>query len=450
MRTSLVITHAVVITMDGSRPLIDDGAVAVSGNRIVDVDRTDDLLARHDPTDMLDAQGAVLLPGLINTHIHSLASVIRGSADDIPMDLWLTAYLKPAQRILTSDEAYLFSALTYAEAVKSGTTCCLDMDGYSRRRADAAIAIGVRTILAPSVSDRTEMAFESYEENEQLIVERNGHINQLAKVWFGIEYLPNSTPALYERVRKGAAKYSVGIHTHAGDSNEVRHALQTYGKSTVELYADWGILGANVVLAHCINLTEKEIDLLGRTGTHVAHCPQANMKLAMGIAPIPELMQAGVNVSLGTDGSAEGSSIDMLETMKFAAHLHKVSKLDPTALGASQILEMATLNGARALGMERELGSIEIGKKADMILMNLDQLRYAPRRDKHLPSLLSRIVYAGHSDDIQTAIIDGQVVMRDRVLLTIDEEQLMRTAEEQFSKFATRLREVSPYRGTFI
>ena len=427
---SLIIEKACLITMDKDRSIINPGSVAIQGDRIIAVGPTDNIKSQYQTDTYLDGSNMVVLPGLINTHLHSLSSIVRGSSDGYSIEDWLAKELKPMHKCIRPQDAYVFGLLCYAESIKSGTTTCLDMDGFPFELAEAAKDVGIRAVISPSASDRPELAFESFETNVQFVKERHEYANGRVQAWFGIEYLPNATPNFYKRVRQAATDFGVGINTHAGDSYEVQYAIQNYGMPTVELYNDWNFLGPDLVLGHCVNLTHGEIKLLADTGTHVSHCPQAELKLGMRVAPILELMDAGVNVALGTDGSAEDSSVDSFENMKFASLVHKGYNQNPMVMDPMRVMEMATLNGALALGLDKEIGSIEVGKKADLIIVNLQQLRYAPIFSGKASNHLSRLVYAIHSDDVDTVVIDGKIVMQGRILCEIDEKQLLKDAQE--------------------
>jgi 5-methylthioadenosine/S-adenosylhomocysteine deaminase len=306
------------------------------------------------------------------------------------------------------------------------------MGRHMHRVADAAEDIGIRMIVSPYVTDLPPFDyFESFEDNDRLVQERNNSAGGRVKVWYGIELLPYSTPELYKRARAGATKHGVGIHLHANcEIGEVTYSNETYGKPPIDLFNDWGVLGPDVVIGHGVVLTEREICLLAEHGSSVIHCPQTGMKVALGIAPVPELRQAGVTVGLGTDGTAENGRLDMIETLKFAALLQKLNTMDPTVLPADETLELATLGGAKALGLEDEIGSLEVGKKADIVIVDRSSLRMTPIHTGQYDNTVTSIVYSATADDVDTVIIDGTIVLEDGRLTSISEDEIRERATE--------------------
>ncbi len=425
---TILIKNGIVLTMDKQRKTLDDGAVVIRDDKIVDVGKTSAILKKKYKADkIINAKKMAVIPGLINTHIHS--DLIRGTADDLPLVPWLDNYIWPWHRVVTPDIAYTTALLTYSEALKSGTTCLLDMFRYMHRCADAAKETGIRAVLAPMAADSPDYTLESFEDNEKLVRTRNGYAEGRVRVWFGMEWVFISSDEHVRQIVEGARKYKTGIHAHSSEiKDEWDMAMKRFGKHSIEAFNDMGLLGKNTVIAHCCWLTDKERQLLGRTGTNIAHCAVSNQKLADGVCPVPELVQYGANVSLGTDGLKENNTADMFEVMKFASLLHKVTRLEATILPAMQVLEMATIKGAKSLGLDREIGSIEPGKKADVILVNLHKLRTTPVLFGEHFNVISHLVYAAHGDDVETSFVDGKIVMENRVLRNVNEEKLIETA----------------------
>ena len=425
-----LIRNGIVITMDKKRRYFEDGAIVIEDDKIVDVGKTDAISNKYKADRIIDAKKKAVMPGLINTHIHS--DLIRGTADDLPLVPWLDNFVWPWHKILTPDIAYVTSLLTYSESLKSGTTCLLDMFRFMHRCADAAKEVGIRAVLSPMAADSPEYNYlESFGDNEKLVKERNGFAGGRVRIWFGMEWPYMSSDEFMRKIVEGSKKYKVGIHTHSSEiKDEWEMAMNRFGKHSIEAFDDKGLLGKNTVIAHCCWLTDKERRLLGTTKTNVAHCSISNQKLADGVAPVPELIKYGANVSLGTDGLKENNTADMFEVMKFASLLHKVTRLEATVLPAMQTLEMATIKGAQSLGLEKEIGSIEPGKRADIILVNLHKLRLTPVLFGEYFNVISHLVYAAHGDDVETVIVDGKTVMEDRVLKNIDEDKLIKTATE--------------------
>jgi 5-methylthioadenosine/S-adenosylhomocysteine deaminase len=443
---SLLIRHAVIITMNPERQVIEDGAIVVDKDRILAVGQSEAMEAQWSSADTMEAAGKAIIPGLINTHFHSQNALLRGTADDVLTPTWLNKYVNPMHRAITAEDAYAMARLGYWECLSSGTTCCLDMQRFPSKCAKGAEEIGIRAVLSPYVTDLPPFTyFETFEENERLVRDGQGTADGRVTFWFGIEYVAYSTKELYLKAREAADKHGVGLNMHANCSfNEVEYSTRRFGAPLIHLLDKWGVLGPTVVLGHGVVLNTADIDALRRSGAHIAHCPQSAMKMALGLAPVPSLLSAGINVSLGTDGAAENNSIDMIETMKFAALIHKLASKDPTVLPAHQVLEMATINGAKALGLEKEIGSLEPGKKADLVLIDLNRPAMTPVLvGPDYLNVVSNIVYSAGRDCIDTVLVDGRVVIDHGRLATAKEEEVLQLANRASREHLTR-------RETFI
>ena len=425
---SILIKDGIIITMNERYQIYENGAVAITDNLISAVGKTEEIEKKYKGDTVIDAKGKVVIPGLVNTHMHS--NSLRGTSDYLPLDQWLEKYIWPYRRSLRPDDVYAEAMFAYSEAVKSGTTCLLDMQTFMRKCADAAEEVGIRAALAPYCANKVDYA-SKLEENEDLIKKRNNSCNGRIKVLVGLHGFFDSTPEYFMRARELADKYGVGIHTHSSESlAELEFTKKTHGKMPIECLYDYGVVGPDVVLAHCVWLAKKEIEIFKKTHTNVAHCPTSNMKLASGIAPVPTLLNNGVNVGIGTDSVLANNNLDMFEEMKFAALLHRVNELDATLLPPSTVLKMATINGAKALGLEKEIGSIEPGKKADIVMLNLHKLRLTPVFLGEAFNVDSHLVYAAHGDDVETVIIDGKIVVEKGVIKTIDEDKVIEKTTE--------------------
>ena len=419
----MLITGGTILTVNEQDEIIRDGAILVKDGRIADIGPSEQLLSKYVGVQVLDASGQVIMPGLVNLHLHS--GLIRGTAEDLPVFEWLSRYVDPKHRTLQQEEAYAAARLCYAEGIKSGTTSVLDMYRFVHRCADAAEEMGIRATFAPYVADRPGYDyFETLESNRRLIEDRNGSAEGRINVWIGLEHLAYCTEEAYREAAKMAEKYNTGIHTHGEESLEMsKKVYEKYGRWPIELFYDRGILGPRTVLAHCVWMQESELKLMEKTGSSVAHCPVSNLKLASGIAPIIEMHQLGITVGIGTDGVKENNNLDMLEEMKFVPLLQKVKHYDATLLKAEKVIRMATIDGARALGLEREIGSIEIGKKADIITVDFRKLHMTPVLTDSYANITSNLVYSAQGSDVQNVLIDGKIIMKNRELLTIDEEK---------------------------
>jgi len=344
----------------------------------------------------------------------------------------LRKHVDPKRRVLKSDDAYVASLMCYSEMIKAGITCALDMYRFMDRCADAAEKVGILAVLAPYVADRPGYEyFEKLEDNEKLIRAKHGSAEGRISVWVGLEHLVHCSEDAFRKAREYADKYGVGIHTHGEESLEMYLRLtQEYGRYPIEILRDYGILGPKTVLAHCVWLTPIEMEILAGTGTSVAHCPVSNMKMASGVAPIPELLNRGVNVCLGSDGVKENNRLDLIQEMKVASLLQKAHRLNASLLPAEQVLRMATINAAKASGMEKDIGSLEEGKKTDIILVDLKKLHLAPLLLGEFSNVIPNLVFAAQASDVETVLIDGKIVMENHVLKNVNEEMIMERAAE--------------------
>lgn len=444
MSETTLIRNGIVVTLDERERIFEDGAVLVEDGRIVAVGDSRNVEKGVTPDVVIDAREKAVLPGFVNTHVHS--GLIRGTAEDLPLWEWLRKHVDPKHRVLKSDDAYAAASLCYSEMIRAGITCALDMYRFMDRCADAAEETGIRIVLAPYVADKPEYDyFESLSDNERLIRTRHGGANGRVNVWVGLEHLTYCSEDAFRKAREFADKYGVGIHTHGEESLEMYQRItREYGKRPIEVFRDYGILGPKTVLAHCVWLSPIEIEILAKTGTSVAHCPVSNMKLASGVAPIPELMSKGVNVALGSDGVKENNRLDLIQEMKFASLLQKVNHLDASLLPANQVLRMGTVNGARALGLENEIGSLAEGKKADIVIMDLVRPHLTPLLLGEFANVIPNIVFAAQGNDVETVLIDGRIVMKNRVLQTVNEEEIIERADKVTYDLLERRKQLVP------
>jgi 5-methylthioadenosine/S-adenosylhomocysteine deaminase len=428
MNETVLIRNGIVATLGEQETVFEDGAILVKDDCIAAVGDTTDVEKKGKGDIVIDAKRKMVLPGFINTHVHS--GLIRGTAEDLPLWEWLRKHVDPKHKALKRDDAYAAAELCYSEMIKAGITTALDMYRYMDRCADAAEETGIRVFLAPYVADKPGYEyFEKQEDNEKLIKTRHGSANGRINVWVGLEHLMYCSEEAFSKAREMSDKYGVGIHTHGEESLEMyEHLSKEHGKRPIEVFRDYGILGPKTVLAHCVWLSPTEMEILAKTNTSVAHCPVSNMKLASGVAPIPELIRRGVNVGLGSDGVKENNRLDLIQEMKIASIMQKVHQLNATVMPARQVLRMATVNGARALGMQNQLGSLEVGKKADIVIIDLMKPHLAPLLVGEFSNVVPNIVFAAQASDVETVLIDGKVVMEKRVLKTVNEEEVIQRA----------------------
>ncbi|MCD6483547.1 MAG: amidohydrolase [Candidatus Odinarchaeota archaeon] len=448
----LLIKNGYVITVDEKRRIIKNGAVAIDGNKIVDVGKTDDLIKKYKADEVIDAKDKIVMPGLIDTHVHLAQAMIRGCADDVSLITWLKDRVWVLQGNYNAEDGKTSAELCILEMLKTGTTTFLEVMIAGRYGFDGIAKVveksGIRAGLSKIVMDTLGYANEDNimypgmaEEKEATIKEAldmhkkwDGAANGRIHVWFGPRTPGAVSPELYREIRQLADEHNMRITFHLGEVKaDVEYTTKNFNLLPVEYAKSVGMLGPDVVLAHGVWFSEKEIKLLAETGTHVSHNPSSNLKLASGYAPIPEMLRAGVNVGLGCDGGPSNNSYDMIREMKLAAIIHKARLLDPLVLPAEEIIEMATINGAKAMGLEKEIGSIEKGKKADIILVDMNAPHMVPPTNP-----VSNLVYAAHGYDVDTVIIDGKVIVGNKKVLTMDEEDIKKRARERAVKVYER------------
>ena len=409
-----------VLTMDASNTVLSNGAIAVEGNTITAVGQAADLTAQYPGAEHIHLADHILLPGLINTHMHS--GVLRGTAEGLKLWDWLRLYIDPMHRVLTPSDAKTASWLCYAEALLSGTTTVVDMWRYLDGSAEVAGALGNRAVLVSYVGEHPDYNyFDTLDDNEGLIERWKGGANGRVMPWVGMEHMFYFEEHHYARVVEMAQRHNVGLHTHVGESQaEIDHMQRRYGLRPVQAMEQFGLLDLpQVLFAHCVWLDTSEIERLVAKGVGVAHNPTSNLKLVSGMAPISEMIEAGVAVGIGTDGEKENNNLDMFEEMKMASLLAKTREDDPTALDAWDVLRMATIDGARAIGLDDQVGSLEVGKKADFIAVRTNTPRMTPYIDSgDLFNLHHNLVFAVQGGDVSLTVCDGQEVVRDGQLLT--------------------------------
>ncbi len=425
-QADLLVTNGIVLTMDAEGTRIDDGSVAIAGTRIAAVDKA---AAMQDWTAsrVVDACGGIIMPGLVNTHTHAAMTCFRGLADDLPLMDWLQNHIFPAEARLDDKTVYSATLLACAEMIRSGTTTFCDMYLFEDAVARAASAAGVRAVVG-------EVLYDFPSPNYGDIENGFAYTEKMVDTWrddplITVAVEPHSpylcAPDLLKRAAAIARRHSLPLVIHVSETHsEVAQMQQRYGRTPVGFLAEHGILAANLLACHCVVLTEKDHQLLQAHDVKVAHNPESNMKLASGIAPVPELLQRGICVGLGTDGCASNNNLDLFLEMSTAAKLHKVNTLDPTVLNAEAVLRMATIEGARALGMDQTTGSIEKGKSADIIVIDTRQPHLTPMYNP-----ISHLVYAADGSDVSWTIINGRVVMEDRRLCSLDVETVMADVE---------------------
>lgn len=416
--------------MDAVNSVITDGAVLVGADGcIVALGDSTEMQRNHPGVPVRHLENRLLMPGLVNTHAHS--GLLRGTAEGLPVWDWLQQYIDPMHRVLRADEAEIASRLCYAEALLSGTTTIVDMWRYMEGSARAARDLGIRAVLVPYVAEHPDHDyFETLDTNESLIQQWHGGADGRIEVWVGLEHMFYATPDAWQRATDIARRYDVGFHTHSNESRfDVEETQRRYGMRPIEVLEKFGLLDApRVLLAHGVWLSEAEIAILARRNVGVAHNPVSNMKLASGAAPVQALLAAGVAVGLGTDGEKENNNLDMFEEMKTSSLLAKFSTLDAAALDAWSVCAMATIGGARALGLDRKIGSIEPGKSADLIAVRTDTPRMTPLLGGTHGNLHHNLVHAVQGGDVDMTMVAGRILVDGGELLSGDLQALIGAA----------------------
>lgn len=430
MELSTLIKNGVIVTADPDNTVYEDGAILIRGKEIADLGSTPEMEEKYPGADrVINASRKAVLPGLIDVHTHSC--ILRGTAEGYPLFEWLAMTVSPMHKVLTRELAKAVARLSYAESLKFGTTCSLNMWRYMEGSAEVAEELGVRAVLVPYLADNPPYTYyDTMEQNEHLIKEWHQAAEGRIKAWVGLEHMLYCTPDAYRWAVKTAEHYQTGIHTHTNESLQLTERLtEKLGRRPIlELYAR-GILGPRTVLAHCVHLSPEEIDILAETSTSVSHQPTCNMKLSSGFAPIPELLKAGVNIGLGTDGSSSNNNLDLFEDMKIAILIQSGHRSNPLAVDVQSIFRMATINGARALGLDSLIGSLEKGKRADLVIVNLNTLHTTPLMKGKYNNVIPHLVYACSGNDVDAVFVDGRQLVEDGKLLTVDEQEIIDQAQ---------------------
>ncbi len=421
----IIIRNGIVVTMNEERSVFFPGAVAVRDNLIVEVGEEQSVCSVFRGEKEIDAQGGIVMPGLINAHTHAAMTCFRGLADDLPLMTWLNDHIFPAESKLSPKMVYQGTLLACAEMILSGTTTFCDMYLFEDSVAEAAKYAGMRALVGEVLYDfpspnygpiekgfeYTEMLLDKWKDDPLVSIAVEPHSPYLC------------SPVLLQRAKELSGRYNAPLVIHLAETeHEAGQIQEKYGLTPVGHLADLDVLCPRLIADHCVAVTDEDIALLKRFDVKVAHNPESNMKLASGIAPLPELIRSGITVGLGTDGCASNNNLDLFQEMDSAAKLHKVHTLDPTVMDARAVVEMATINGAEALGMEAIVGSLEAGKKADIIVIDISKPHLTP-----MYNVYSHLVYAVTGNDVTTVIIDGRIVMERRILKSLDLETTMST-----------------------
>ena len=425
MEADILIENCTVLPMDG-RDIVEDGLIATKENIIIYAGPKSKA-PKIEAKKTIDATGMVATPGLINCHTHLAMTLFRGVAEDQPLQRWLTEAIWPLEAKLKPQDIYHGSLLGCLEMIKSGTSCFADMYFHEEAVAEAVQEAGLRAVLAPGLLETLDqdLAEETRKQTIQLATKYHKPESTI-KIQLGPHAVYTCSLDFLKRVRETATRHKIGVHIHLAESKEMANQIERkHGQTETQLLESIGFLGSDILAAHCIHLNQEDMQTLAKHDVKIVYNPVANMKLAQGTARIPDLQKLGITVSLGTDGPASNNTLDMLQNMKVAALLQKAHYSDPTVLPARTVLEMATMNAAKALGLERIIGSLEPGKRADIALIDFKKPHLTPQHNRY-----ANIVYSANGSDVHTLIVDGKVLMANREVKTLDEAEIIESARE--------------------
>lgn len=438
-RVDFLLRGGTVVTMDAKGRVLEKGAVAVRGARIVDIGPEAEIMTKYAADRTLHVPGRVVMPGLINTHTHAAMVLFRGLADDLPLMEWLRKYIFPAEAKYVDEEFVRWGArLACLEMIQGGTTTFVDFYYYEDAVAEEATKAGMRAVLGQAAIDFPAPDHKTWEAAlagcEKFVRRWKGHPLVTPAIAPHAPY--TVSPEHLKEAHAFARRHQVPLVIHVAETEEeVKTIRAKFKTSPVRFLDSLGVLDERVLAAHAVWVNEDDIKRLARRGVGVAHCPHSNMKLAAGVAPVPRMLRAGIAVGLGTDSAASNNVLNLWEEIDTAAKLHKLMAKDASVLTAREALEMATIRGARAIHRDRDIGSLEAGKLADLIVVRMDQPHQTP-----LYNVFSQLVYATKFSDVETVLIHGKVVMDKRRVLTIDEPAVLAKAREYAAKIRKGMR----------
>ncbi|PCH40768.1 hypothetical protein WOLCODRAFT_143210 [Wolfiporia cocos MD-104 SS10] len=448
----MLYVHATIITVNGARDIILDGAILVQGNRIAAIDKTNVLLSECPYEPRVDLTDRIVIPGLINAHMHCAQTLLRGTADDLELVQWLCERIWVLQGNFTPEDGETAARGSIVELLRGGVTCFLEsmfsdrygFDGLCR----AVEQSGMRGCLGKIVMDIGTYAQDpKWAMHPGLIEDRetslggalqmwekwDGKANGRIKVWFGARTPGGVSDALYKEMSEISRQKGIPITMHCAEVPADREFFASRSHNPTSYCSSVGLLGPHTVLVHMVHLDDDDVASLEKTGTHVVHCPSSNSKLASGFCRVPALLEAGVNVALGTDGAPCNNTSDLLQEMKLAGIIHKVRTMDPTAVPAETVLEMATINGARAVGLDKEIGSLEVGKKADFVAIDTRKVHLQPWFNP-----VSAVVYTATAQDVELVVVDGVEVVKNGKVVTMNEAEIWKEVAQKAKEVVRR------------
>ena len=423
MNCDLIIKGKYVLPMDDELSIVKDGFVAVSKNKIVAVGVGDEI-KNYQAGETIDAGDSIIMPGLINTHTHAAMTYFRGLADDLPLDIWLNQHIWPAEaKYVNADFVKQAGELACLEMIKAGVTAYNDMYFFGEAMAAPAIKANLRAVVGITILD-----FKNPREgiSEAVDLAKKYKDNELVKIILAPHAIYTCSKENLLKIKQIAEAENMRLHIHVSETKkEVDDCLAAHGKTPVGYLDELGLASDKLTAAHSVWLKDNDLEIYKNRGVKVAHCPISNMKLASGAAPLKHILEMGITVGLGTDGAASNNTLDLFSDMRACALMHKVNNFDPTAISAREVVKMATIDGAKVIGEDKEIGSLETGKKADIITINLNKPHLVPIFNPY-----SHLVYCVNSGDVENVIVGGKVIMKNRDVKTLDEEKILTEAKK--------------------
>lgn len=420
----LIVKAKYILPMNDALEIIQDGFVAITDGKIAAIGQEDILDKGIAVKEIIDAGNAIVMPGLINAHTHAAMAYFRGLADDLPLDIWLQKHIWPAEaKYVKPDFVRNSLALACLEMIKSGTTCFSDMYFFQESAAEIVANAGLRALLSEVILDFPSPSSphpqDAMDKTVRLVEQfKDDGLIKIALAPHAIYTVAKENLLAIKELRD---KYSLPIHIHLSETKkEEMDSREKYQKSPVEYLADIGLLNDRLMAAHCVWLSDNDIEIIAESGAKAVHCPASNMKLGSGISPVGRMIKNNIIVGLGTDGQASNNSLDMFDAMRLAALLPKAASLDPELVKAREVVKMATIDGAKVIGQEKEIGSLVPGKKADLITINLNQPHLVPLSDPY-----SHLAYCVRGGDVNDVIVNGSIIMRNREVKTLDEKAII-------------------------
>jgi 5-methylthioadenosine/S-adenosylhomocysteine deaminase len=440
-RIDLIVIGEHVVTMNADADVIENGAVAIDDGVILAIGPAAEITAEYAATQTLDGDHRIVMPGLVNGHGHAAMTLLRGVADDLALMDWLNNYIFPAEvEFVDADFVRIGTELACWEMIRGGTTTFVDMYYYPDVIAEVVAQCGMRALVSATVIDQrspdAENATDSIRKGSDFIQRWQGKNSRITPI-FGPHANYTLNAEQLRATRAAAMEFNAPVSIHLSESPfEVQYSKDTFGMTSIEFLESIGFFDGPTIAAHVVWPTEVEIPILAERGVGVIHNPTSNMKIASGIAPVTAMLKAGVHVGLGTDGAASNNDLDMWEEMRLASFLQKVEQMNPEVLPARTVLAMATIGGATAIGLGDTVGSLEVGKRADLIQVAFSDVHHIPTYD-----VISHLVYVNDEQDVVSVVVDGQILMREREMLTIDTERVTAEATEFAARIQSALQE---------